>query len=417
MKHTSLGTGRITEIISALKAEYAVESVTELSPAQKLDKLCEVLQLTRSQFDEMLVANSAALRPLGGQAFEVVFDHVLRLAGYEVKVIGGDSDIDRIVNGIKLQLKTPYKAGSRANSVQYKTHKTHGAKSELESMEYYRSVSDFPDFLVGLISYNPFRVIFLSKDNLPRHSNDQSRILSPFAVIWDEHRGLNAFHEIGVEVQNMDVQSLVFSSEANELLPKVSKSIGLTTNVILDTILTETNFRIWDMNIRGFAREAAIKVYLDQSGIKHENPSAVRKARADKADLALQRKDNSYRFSQIKGVTLSACSFSGRDSIVGIETQLSRGRVNNHPTQSRLYRTTDFDILLVALDPALVQRYHSELGENTELQWEYYAIPTIALATHPKFTTRLKSIQSLRYADIQAYRIDDAWLSQWKKRK
>ena len=45
-----------------------------------------------------------------------------------------------------------------------------------------------------------------------------------------------------------------------------------------------------------------------------------------------------------------------KNSIIDIETQLSRGRVNDHPTQSRLYHFTDFEYLILALDPSYARR-------------------------------------------------------------
>jgi hypothetical protein len=180
---TSLyGTGSIKEIISALKKQYEVNSVKELTEKQKLDCLCHILQLTYSQLDQLIALNSPVFRTVKGHVFEAIFDHLVEACGQEVIEVGGDEAVDRIVNGIKLQLKTPTLAGTKGRLVQYKTHKTHGAKSELESLDYYHHKAEFADYLVGLISYSPLRILFLKKDELPTHLQSPEHIISPFTT-------------------------------------------------------------------------------------------------------------------------------------------------------------------------------------------------------------------------------------------
>lgn len=85
------------------------------------------------------------MRTVKGHVFETYFDDLIESCGQESEGIGGDSGIDRIVNGITLQLKTPTAAGTKGPYVQYKTHKTHGAKSEQGSYDYYHTVDEFAD--------------------------------------------------------------------------------------------------------------------------------------------------------------------------------------------------------------------------------------------------------------------------------
>lgn len=409
-------TGRIGEIINILKQRYNVSSIRELHPEQKLDELCKVLQLSYSQFDKLIAQNSPVLRAITGHAFEVVFEYILIQNGYEVIDVGGDSDIDLVVNGWSLQLKTPYSAGSSGKIVQYKTHKTHGAKSEQESLEYYHSVQDFADYLVGLISYDPFQILFLQRDELPTHPADSNRIISPFATEWITHPGLNAFHRIGIEKIDLSPSLYLATDVETKLLPESARTLNLKTDIILNTILIESNFRIWDMAIRGFAREIFLNAYLTQNKIQIFDPIEHRAERGEKSDLTLfHNADNTYRFFQVKGVSTNNCRFNGLSSIVGVETQLTRGRVNDHPTQSRLYLYSDFDYLIIGIDPVIAQRYHLESEITPSLEWELYAIPTNQLVPHHKMNWRLKSLQKLKYSDLQQYRITDQWLKQWKK--
>jgi hypothetical protein len=248
--------------------------------------------------------------------------------GYDVEEVGGDGDIDRIVNGHTLQLKTPNASGTKKNQVEFKTHKTHGAKSERESIEYYHSDESFADYLVGLISYRPLRIIFLKKEELPRHPNDSQRIQSPFKIIWDAHPGLNAFERIGLNRSQLNESIAPYLTSSNELLPLSSNRIGLSTNVILDTILNPTNFRIWDMAIRGFAKEIAFIELLNEQRIVNVKPNNQYRndGRANKSDLMLITTEGKPIFAQVKGLSVNNCRFNGFSSLVGIETQLTRGR-------------------------------------------------------------------------------------------
>ncbi len=408
------GLGRIGEIILYLKKTYNVSSIAKIKARDKLDTLCRVLQLNHAQLDRLIVENSQVMRTIKGHAFETAFEHLLTQRGYEVTTIGGDKAIDLRVNQRTLQLKTPYEGGTKEGIVSYKTHKTHGAKSEQESIEYYHSADEFAEFLVGLVSYKPLRILFLSKEDLPRHSQDPNRIISPFKIDWTTHPALNAFHRIGVE--NIGETSTDLTPNASfELLPRTAKELNLTTDIILNTILSEPNFRIWDMAIRGFSRELYFRDWLRENSVQFFDPADCRGERALKADLALLHvATDTFRFFQVKGLSVNHCQFSKDKSRVGVETQLTRGRVNDHPTQSRLYLFSDFEFLIIGLDPSIAQMYNAELGIETELRWEFYAIPVEDLKPHSSYTRRIKSVQTFSYKELQQYRIDKRWFDSWQ---
>lgn len=408
-----LGTGRIGEIISALRKVHNVESIRDLPEKIKLDALLMALQLTAKEFDSIIADNSPVFRTIKGHAFEIVFEYLVKAAGFDVTDVGGDGNVDLIVNGIKLQLKTPYSAGTSGKIVQYKTHKTHGAKSERESMDYYHDAEEFADFLVGLISYEPLNIIFISREELPRHAKSTKHILSPFIVEWQTHEGLNNFKRIAIDKIEL-TSSLHFPVDLkNELLPKSAARLNLTTNIILDTILFQSNFRIWDMAIRGWAREVAIRKFLVQSKVNWVHSVSVKKIRGDKSDFALKKKTGGYDFFQVKGVSTNNCSFNGKKSVLATETQLTRGRVNDHPTQSRLYLITDFDYLILCVDPPLVKMFDKEIGIDKGLYWKYYCIPTSELQVHHIFKNRLKSLQNFNILDIEKYQIKKEGLEEY----
>lgn len=413
---SKMGDGRIKGIIKELRENSSGATVNDISEVEKLKVLCHALQVSPQLLDLIIHANSPVMRTVKGHAFESYFGKLMDSIGVNVDIVGGDDAIDCRVNGLTLQLKTPHAAGTSEQKVSYKTHKTHGPKSELESMEYYHDVRHFADYLVGLISYDPLNIIILEQSELPRHPDDKNKIRSPFTIDWQNHPGLNAWHRLGI--QNGPSTDELTPSDY-EKLPLTSIKIGMSTDIILNTILSEENFRIWDMSIRGFAREEVFKAQLMLRKIGVHSPSISGKRRADKADFTIKTKiDGHYKFFQMKGVSTNNCIISGSNSIVVTETRLTRGRQNDHPTQSRLYLSTDFDYLIIGLDPSLSAAYQKEIGVDApNFDWQFYCIPTEKLVRHKRFPRRLNGFQSFKYSDLQPYLIDDQWYNEWASEK
>jgi hypothetical protein len=169
--------GRINSIIEKLETEHN-KPISQLTTEVKLKGLCDALCLSNKDLDELIAFHSPVLRPVKGHCFEVAFQQVLSSNGYESQDVGGDGDVDLVVNGKELQLKTPNMSGTSSTQFEYKTHKTHGPKSEKESMDYYHKVSDFADYFVGLISYDPFKVFVIPKYYCPLNINPRSEFAS-----------------------------------------------------------------------------------------------------------------------------------------------------------------------------------------------------------------------------------------------
>ena len=401
---STFGLGRIDEIIDALLRQYNVSSIAYIPLIDKVEALCFSVGLSIRELDEMIAGNSPVLRSVKGHCFEVVFEQLLAKNGYKPKDVGGDTDTDLEVNGLSLQLKTPNMGGTNETRVQYKTHKTHGAKSVQESVEYLHTVDSFADYLVGLISYYPFRAYILPKALLPRWKGDENYIESPFYLPLPEsgnydhiYQYINNFSQIGVEIRDWDID---ITPTRNEVLPLTASVLGLRSEVVVDSIMRKCNFRIWDMSIRGFTRETAMERWLDRNAVNYSTDTyKYRKERADKADLVLLT--NPYRpiFVQVKGLTLGGCRFNRENSVLDVESQLSRGRVNDDETKSRLYMTTDFDYLGVVVDPLVNYKI------TGKMEWDYYMIPTSKLKTHPSCPRRVFSHQYLVYKDIQEYKL------------
>ena len=300
---------RIEGIIASLRTKFKVKDIREIPDTERLAALCNALELSSVELDELISENSQVLRTVKGHTFEAFFDRLMESNGQKPVIVGGDVQVDRILNGHSLQLKTPTLSGTRRTQVMYKTHKTHGAKSELESEEYYHGVDEFADFLVGLISYRPLEIIILDRNALPRHNKYSERIKSPFTMTWKGHEGLNAWEKLGIKdfsIPNWVTEPL----GSDRLLSKTSLAIGLPSKIILDAILREGNFRIWNMNILGFAREVAFRKELTKREVRILNPSHSNRPRAEKADICLQeRASRGFVLFQVKGVTRNQCRF------------------------------------------------------------------------------------------------------------
>ena len=409
----TIQTGRIGEIGRAACEYFNRRRVSDLTPLEKLDSLSAALCVAPDDLDSIIADSPEVKRTVKGHAFEIIFEKMMRYNGISCEDIGGDSDIDLIVNGVPTQLKTQYAAGCSENIVSYKTHKTHGAKSELESLDYYHKVSDFADYLIGLVTLEPFQVVIIPREELPRVSADSRYIQSPMFIDISNRHYINQFKRLGI-YQRMAFPEDVVSLSRDEILPLSAAAMSMRSEYILEAIFREENFRIWDMNMRGFIRENALSSAFDEHGVSVFSPTVTGLPRPEKSDLVLQRRRNGqYVRFQVKGLTYSGCRFDGRDSRIDCETQLSRGRVNDHPTQSRLYQTTDFEYVIMAFDPPYSNRFSLECYGVENYYWTFYAVPTRVLTTHKKYPNRIASHQYIDFLDMAQYQIDHDWFNQW----
>ena len=403
--------GRINEIID-ITEKYFQKKVSNLSPQIKANILCSVMRITIDDLDHIIADHSEVSRTIKGHAFEVVFDAMMAINGILCIEKGGDTDIDRIINKYSLQLKTPYINGCSEGIVSYKTHKTHGAKSKDESIDYYHKAGDFADFLIGLVSYEPFHVLIVHKESLPRVAGYPGYIESPMYLTINNPETNNNFKQLGIQ-KPMHFPTNLLTPEINEILPISSNLLHLKSDYILRAIFIKDNFRIWDMNMRGFIREHIFLKYLIANKIRPYLPSLVGIDRPDKCDLVLKSRSNQIVRFQIKGLTWNGTSFNNEKTSIDCETQLSRGRVNDHPTQSRLYKATDFDYLIIAIDPPYSNMLSIHTFGKYNYYWNFYCIPMAQLRKHPTYINRVFSHQHILYQDLQKYYIDSSWMGIW----
>ncbi len=169
------------------------------------------------------------------------------------------------------------------------------------------------------------------------------------------------------------------------------------------------------MSIRGFARETIFTEYLKSMHIKMYLPREAGRPRCDKADHAIKN-GSKFILLQMKGISTNNCNFGLPDPVLATETQLTRGRVNDHATQSRLYLATDFDFLILGIDPPVTKLCRTIIGSEPKLQWEFYAIPTLKLLMHQRMTHRLKSLQKFKYSELQPYKIHEQWVKDYAEK-
>lgn len=81
--------------------------------------------------------------------------------------------------------------------------------------------------------------------------------------------------------------------------------------------------------------------------------------------------------------------------------------VDDYPTQSRLYLATDFDYLVLGMDPPIVDMCKRSSGLSGGLMWEFYLIPSNKLELHHSIESRFKSLQKFTYSGLQEYKIVD----------
>ena len=281
----NISSGRIAEIYDFAEKHFQ-KAPADLPTDLKLGLLCAVMRISAQDIDEIIADHSEVSRTIKGHAFEVVFDTMMHTNGIVCTEVGGDSDVDRVINGFTLQLKTPYEAGCSTGIVSYKTHKTHGAKSQNESFNYYHKAEEFADFLVGLVSYHPFRVVIIDKQKLPRVQGHTEYILSPMFIPNNDPATINAYGNLGI-TGTLSFPENLLNLEDNECLPKSSGLLDMRSDYILRAIFIKDNFRIWDMNMRGFIREHVLTKTLKSHRIHVYPAKATGLDRSDKCDIVL----------------------------------------------------------------------------------------------------------------------------------
>lgn len=335
---------------------------TDSDPIKEFLKRLDLIHMTPATFDTFCSTTRHVLRSLRGHAFEVWFDDLMQLSGYDCKKQGGDDVADRILNGHSLQLKTPYWTETEeGKQVAFRMHKTHGREKYPEAL--YRP-SEFADYLVGMHPDRAKGVVICPADELQTRAKVNPNlpwseyISDPVPFEWDTP-WLNRWDLLGVENSKL-VQP---QTESSKVLPKTSKETGFSDIEVIRAIVSKENFRVWQQLIVGSVREYHFEEYVKTQGISLEKPvsSDMRGKRAGarrvKIDYVYVGSGGRVRI-QVKGLTRGMCD----GNTLGVETQGSHSR---KPT--RFYLRTDFEVLAVVIDPGMIPpETAKKLGVNHE---------------------------------------------------
>ena len=333
--------------------------------------LLQKIKVTPEEFDEFLVGHPHIYRSIRGHAFEVWFDREMEERGYTTENAGGDSVIDRKLNGKTLQLKTPYwKSTKEGATVGYRMHKTHGAEVYPDAL--YKK-EEFADFLIAM--HPTLGVIVCPKQHLMTRSQVNpkllygERIADPLLFSW-ENEWLNKYSLLGVDINDYP-KIRERSKEEAKYLPKLISKIGFTDYDIIKALLDPSNFRIWNQLIQGSIREFHFEKIAQKINLKLFPPKGLGGRENQKVDYVTKK---SLKI-QVKGLTKGLC----KNGLLGCETQCSHSR-----QPIRLYKRTDFDVLVVVIDPNTIDpKIALDKGINVD-DYNFLVIPMNELPKHPR---------------------------------
>jgi len=339
--------------------------------------------------EEFILRNQHIWRPIRGHCFETWFDKLISLQGVKIESVGGDDTTDRILNGLKLQLKTPYKNGTiEGKQVAFAMHKTHGLEKRPHNL--YKP-KDFADFLVGL--HPSGGVIICPNSKIPMDKKYPAYLSDPTYLPW-KTQWFNRFDLLGLNLKEIPKFS---DWKKNKFFPIIGKYTQLTDIEIIKTILKPENFRVLEQNLVGAIRELHFFAATKKEGINLKEPDKTAKGRGRiKVDFILPDK----RTIQVKGRTKSLC----KGNIIGVEVKGSHGRI-----PQRLYRKGDFDILVVVLDPGSI---HLEFAKSNEkinkTGYNFVVVDTANLKIHERSKEwGSEYLKDIFYFDLSDYPIND----------
>ena len=433
--------GHIRDIRAALTSSSPGTAFIDIPVDEKMQTLCHAMGVTAEQIDCTIAENQEVLRSVRGAVNESILTMVFQGTGSTVTIVGGDSDIDFIVNGHEAQVKGRHERGTNLEQerVSFKVHRTHGAAVSLAAgTDYLPLAEGYPEFLVGLVRIVPFEVLILRSINeIPRDPGHGDRLMSPFRINdYTQHSAFNAFSRLNVNRGGDPLQYI--SSGSNTFFPLTGAALAerlglsepLADEIILNSIYSPEHFRVWDMAIRGHLRETVFRDTLENLGVGVVDESTNDRVRAPYRDLTLREASTSNLVAfQVKGLTMDECDFD--IGVVGVEVRTSHSDATDE-LRSRLYLRAewptdetygpDFDHLLIALDPPSVDLLDGYSADSRRERWEFYAVPVLSLRAHHTWGHRAAAKQSFRVRDgednprwtvdrleIQQRRLDGDW--------
>lgn len=300
---------------------------------QKFEEIIEIYDLNWKTVEEVVSSDSNVLRPIKGVAFEEYLVKIIK-ANFPRAIIEdgeGDSDVDLIINGKLLQLKTPDKNSTKSlKKVGAALHKTHGDETRPGNL--YSRYNNTFDFLVILHPVSGIYIIPYSE--IPTHKTYENYLADPAVFDWDS-TWLNRWDLLGLgNEKHIDERKIPVSSQ----LPFLSSETYLEDFEIVEMLCKPQYFRAAVMGLKGNIKEHWLINHLEnlKYGIKRPEESY------SKYDVSVQNYSGNYLRVQIKGTSKNMCNLNAKT--IGFELMGTHGQFPH-----RGYKMSDLDYVALII--------------------------------------------------------------------
>jgi len=304
---------------------------TELK--SKFESIIEIHNLDLSIIENIASKDANILRPIKGVAFEVYFQKILCKAVPNLKIEAGvgDSDIDLIVNGRSLQLKTVDSGSTKqGKTVGVALHKTHGNEKRPHNL-YNKSNNTF-DYLV--VFHPVSGVMIVPYDKIPTHSTYPNCLADPAKFDWN-NEWINRWDLLGFSnLKGSCLDTRIIPADSQ--LPFLSSVTFLKDYEIVEMMCRPEYFRAAVMGLKGNIKQHWFIDHLAKLGHKPEEPDEP----YCKYDVFVFDKNKNKIRIQIKGTSKNMCDLSQKT--IGVEVMGTHGHFPH-----RGYKKTMFDYVAV----------------------------------------------------------------------
>jgi len=315
---------------------------------EKFESVIEIHNLDLSIVDKIASKDANILRPIKGVAFEIYFQKILINAVPNLKIEAGvgDSDIDLIVNGKTLQLKT-IDAGSTVENkfVGVALHKTHGNEKRPHNL--YSKTGNTFDYLVVLHPKSGVMIVpyseILNNNTYPNHLAD------PAKFVWD-NEWINRWDLLGFNhLKNKSLDTRI--SPKDSQLPFLSSTTFLQDYEIVEMMCRPEYFRAAVMGLKGNIKQHWFIDHLEKNGYKPLEPNEP----YCKYDVYLYDKNKKIVRIQIKGTSKNMCDISS--NTIGVEVMGTHGQFPH-----RGYKKTMFDYVAIIVSEFQLPSNYKDSG-------------------------------------------------------
>ena len=302
----------------------------------KFEKIIEIKDLDWKIIEEIVMSDANILRPIMGVAFEEYLRKIL-IDTFPKTIIEdglGDSDIDLIVDGHTLQLKTPNNGTTKTNvKIGVALHKTHGDETRPNNL--YKVKNKTFEYLV--VFHPESGVLIVPYDKIPTHSKYPDCLADPASFIWNSewlnHWELLGY--IGYKGKTIDKRIIPSNSE----LPFLSSKTFLEDYEIIEMLCKPEYFRAAVMGLKG-----NIKEHWFVNELKKLNYDVYPQTESyAKYDLKIMDHQGVKKRIQVKGTSKNMCSLKSKT--IGFEIMGTHGQF---PHRGYKKSTLDYVAIIIS---------------------------------------------------------------------